>query len=159
MKTTTMRYLGLVLVASVSGCSKKEDTSSRYPQKKDVNPSPAWRVRSVDIRDMDPLEFLSLLQTMEHETAQIWPVEHGWVIETDIPKLFALLDSQEKCASVIAPDWSPYTEYKPSTVGREAGFLIKFFRMEGIPGSEYPVGLGIAMSDEEKEDLRNWWAQ
>ena len=160
MRTITICCLVLVLSTSVASCSKKEDTSTRYPQKKDVNSSPAWRVRSVDIRDMDPLEFLSLLQTMEHETARIWPVEHGWVIEADIPKLFALLDSQEKCAPVIAPDWSPHIGMcKPSTVGREAGFLIRFFRSEGLPAPEYPVGLGRTLSEADNEDLRKWWAQ
>jgi hypothetical protein len=159
MKIITISCIALVLLTSVSGCSKKDDASTRYRQKKDVDSTPAWRIRSVDIREMDPLEFLSLLQTMEHETAQITPAQDGWVIEADLPKLFALLDSEKKCASVIAPDWSPYIEYKPSTVGREAGFLIRFFRMKGIPGSGYPVGLGLTMSDADKEDLRQWWAQ
>ena len=160
MKTSTISCLVFLLLASVAGCSKKDDANTHYAQEKDVNSSPAWRVRSVDIRDMDPLEFLTLLQTMELETAQIWPVKHGWVIEADIPKLFALLDSQKKCAPVIAPDWSPHIGMsKPSTVGREAGFLIRFFRSEGLPASEYPVGLGRTLSEADKEDLRRWWAQ
>ena len=160
MKTITICCLVLVLLTSVSSCSKKDDASTRYQQKKDVNSTPAWRIRSVDISEMDPLEFLSHLQTMEHETAQITPVQDGWVKESDLPKLFALLDSQKKCASVIAPGWSPHVDIdKPSTVGREAGFLIRFFRMEGFPPPEYPAGLGLTMSDADKEDLRKWWAQ
>ena len=182
MKTITIGCLALVLLTSVSSCRKKDETSTHYTQKKDVNStperriqradadalmtvydvnaSPSWRIRGVNISDMDPLEFLSLLQTTERETVQIAPAKDGWVKEADLPKLFALLDSQERCARVIAPDWSPHVDmHKPSTVGREAGFLIKFFRMEGIPPSRYPVGLGLTMSDEEKEDLRKWWAQ
>ena len=159
MKTIKICWLALVLLTSVSSCSKKDDASTHYRQKKDVDSNHAWRIRSVDISKMDPLEFLSHLQTMEYETAQITPVQDGWVKEADLPKLFALLDSQKKCASVIAPDWSPYMEYKPSTVGREAGFLIRFFRMEDFPPPEYPAGLGLTMSDADKEDLRKWWAQ
>lgn len=159
MKTITICCLALFLLSSVSSCSKKDDASTHDRQKKGVNSNPEWRIRSVDLKDMDPLEFLSLLQTMAHETAQISPIQHGWVKEADLPKLFALLDSQKKCASVIAPHWSPYMEYKPSTVGREAGFLIRFFRMKGIPGSGYPVGLDLTLSDADKEDLRKWWAQ
>ena len=160
MKAITICCLALVLLTSVSSCSKKDDASTHYRQKKDVDSTPAWRIRSVDISEMDPLEFLSHLQTMEHETAQIAPVQDGWVKEADLPKLFALLDSQKKCAAVVTPGWSPHRDIdKPSTVGREAGFLIRFFRMKGIPGSGYPVGLGLTMSEAEKEDLRKWWAQ
>ena len=160
MKTITIACLALVLLTCVSGCRKKNDASTHYRQKKDVNSSPEWRIRGVDIRDMDPLEFLSLLQTMAHETAQISFVKDGWVVEADLPKLFALLDSQDKCASVVAPHWSPSMDiYGPSTVGREAGFLIRFFRMKGIPGSGYPAPPSLTMSDAEKEDLRKWWAQ
>ena len=159
MKTITIGCLALVLLTSISSCRKKDETSTHYTQKKEVSSTPEWRIRSVDIKNMDPLEFLAHLQTMAHETAQITPVQPGWVIEADLPKLFALLDSQKKCASVIAPHWSPYMEYKPSTVGREAGFLIRFFRMEDFPPPEYPAGLGLTMSDADKEDLRKWWAQ
>ncbi|UCE50046.1 MAG: hypothetical protein JSW47_07780, partial [Phycisphaerales bacterium] len=152
-----------------SSCSKKDDASTHYRQKRDVNSTPAWRIRSVDIRDMDPLKFLSHLQTMEHETAQIPPVQPGWVKEADLPKLFALLDSQKKCAAVVAPDWSPHMAvYKGSTVRREAGFLIKSFREQWYPASlglpitdpyPYPAPLGSTISDADKEDLRKWWAQ
>jgi hypothetical protein len=169
VKTITICCLALVLLTSVSSCSKKDDASTHYQQKKDVNSNPAWRIRSVDISEMDPLEFLSHLQTMEHETAQITPVQDGWVKEADLPKLFALLDSQKKCASVIAPVWSPHMDIdKPSTVGREAGFLIKSFREQWYPASlglpitdpyPYPAPIGSTISDADKEDLRKWWAQ
>jgi hypothetical protein len=160
MKTITICCLALVLLTSVSSCSKKDDASTRYRQKKDVDSTPAWMIRIIDIRDMGPLEFLSLLQTMEHETAQITPIQPGWVKEADLPKLFALLDSQKKCAAVVAPGWSPHMDIdKPSTVGREAGFLIKSFITQGYPALGYPAGLGLTMSDSEKEDLRKWRAQ
>ena len=157
MKRITIRCLALVLLTSVSSCSKKDDASTHYRQKEDVNSSPAWRIRIVDIRDMDPLEFLLHLQTMEHETAQIPPVQAGWVIEADLPKLFALFDSQKKCAPVVATGWSPHVDIdKPSTVGREAGFLIRSFR---TPTPGYPATIGSTMSDADKENLRKWWAQ
>ena len=157
MKTIKICCLALVLLTSVSSCSKKDDASTHYRQKKDVNSTAVWRIRSIDISEMDPLGFLSHLQTMEHETAQITPVQDGWVKKADLPKLFALLDSQKKCAAVVAPDWSPHMDiYKPSTVGREAGFLIRSFRTP-IPG--YPAPLGSTMSEADKEDLRKWWVQ
>jgi hypothetical protein len=73
--------------------------------------------------------------------------------KADRPKLFALLDPQKKCTPVIAPDWSPYMEYEPNTVGRQAGFLISFFRTKGIPGSGCPVGLGLDHVRREQEGL------
>lgn len=113
----------------------------------------AWTIRIVGISDMNPLEFLSHLQKMERETAEIAVVRPDWVQEVHLPKLFALLDSDKKCAPVVATGWAPHVDIdKPSTVGREAGFLIKSFRTE-----QYPAPLDSVMSDADKRELRQWW--
>jgi hypothetical protein len=73
-----------------------------------------------------------------------------WIRESDIPKLISLLDSKEKCANVSAYH-SSYLDPKPSTVGREAAFLIKGFR-EG----KYPPDLNSSMAEIYIEEIKLW---
>ena len=104
---------------------------------------------------MDPVAFLSYLRRTRDGTCTVAGVTGVWVKEDHLPKLFELLDSEEKCASVVHALWSPHVDIgKPTTVGREAGFLIRSFRTQ-----EYPAPLGSTMSEADKEELREWWKQ
>ncbi len=108
----------------------------------------------LDIRDMTPPEYLIHLRSCHYQDCQYtrWAVA-GWVEEEHLPGLFDLLDSDEKCALPVRFDASPHTDMsKGSTVGREAGLMIKNFM-----GQRYPARLGSRISDADKEELRKWW--
>jgi hypothetical protein len=106
-----------------------------------------------NLKNMRPSELLSHLRALETGTCTVTEVRGAWVEERDLPGLFKLLDSEEKCASVVNAVWSPHVDMgKPTTVGREAGFLIKSFRTQ-----QYPAPLGSTMSDADKQELREWW--
>ena len=106
-----------------------------------------------NMKDMDPLDFLSHLQKTPESTCTVMGVPRVWVKDDHLSKLFELLDSEEKCASVInAIASSDVGMGKPTTVGREAGFLIRSFRTQ-----RYPAGPGSTMSETDKEELRKWW--
>jgi hypothetical protein len=108
-----------------------------------------------DLRDMEPLEFLRHLRALKTGTCTVLGVHGPLVKGKHIPRLLESLDSDEKCASVVCAVWSPHVEIgKPTTVGREAGFLIGSFMTQ-----EYPAPLGSTMSDADKEELRKWWRQ
>ena len=110
----------------------------------------------VDIRAMDPLQFLSELQKMRSPMAEIGSVPLGWVKKSHLLRLFEMLDSAEKCASVTCIGWSPSVHVgKRSTVGQEAGALITYFRTQKY----YPPPLGSTLSKVDKEELRKWWQE
>jgi hypothetical protein len=110
----------------------------------------------LDIGDMTPLEFLTHLESYHTGDCQyVRSVTGGWVKEEHLPHLFDLLDSDETCTLPISAVSSPHVDMgKGSTVGREAGFLIKNYM-----GQRYPAPLGSRISDAEKNELRRWWKE
>lgn len=112
-------------------------------------------VELVEIKDMKPLEFLSYLEKSPAVCCEIARVPDGWVKADQLADLFKHLDSDQECASVVATGWSPHVAVsKPSTVGREAAFLIQSFRTQ-----RYPAPLGSMLTEQDKTELRQWWAQ
>lgn len=101
---------------------------------------------------------ISLLNTLRQESKGktslfIDTPVRGWVKESDIPALIALLDSDEPCMSVV----QARSSYLPglSTVGDEAALLINGFR-----NGFYPSELNSRKySAAEKDILRSWWHQ
>ena len=87
-------------------------------------------------------------------TCEIGPVPSGWVKEEQLADLFKLLDSEEGCASVVTNGSPPVAVNKPNTVGREAGFMIRSFRTQ-----RYPVPSNTAFTEQDKAELRQWWAE
>jgi len=107
------------------------------------------------ITDMTPMDYLSHLQETRGASCGVLCVAGVWVKEDHLPKLFQLLDSEQKCARVIPIPSSPHVDMgKPATVGREAGFMIKSFRTH-----TYPAPLGSVMSEADKDELRKWWEE
>ena len=117
--------------------------------------SPVIR-HSLEFTDMTPLEFLTHLE--RHETRDCYymrSVPRGWVKEEHLPRLFGLLDSDKESALPVSAISSPHEDMgKGSTVGSQAGLMIRSFRTHA-----YPAPLGSRISDTDKEDLRAWWRQ
>ena len=106
------------------------------------------------IRDMDPLEFLIFLKSNPDDQCSIVKFSGPWVSEEHLPALFELLNSDEKCASVDSAIASPHVDHgKPTTIGREAGFIIQSFKTR-----TYPPPPGSSMTSADKERLKAWWA-
>ena len=141
----THKTLALLLATGLSalvGCQSTTPTAAA--------PGPGG-----NIKKMDPLDFLEYLRTTPDRTCTVVGVTGVWVKDRHLPKLFELLDSDRKCASVVNFIWCPHVDIgKPTTVGREAGFLIRSFTTK-----QYPAPLGSTMSEADKNELRNWYRQ
>jgi hypothetical protein len=105
-----------------------------------------------------PLELIEHLKSLHRAGAGVLgysvECEHfGWVAEADIHDLIELLDSSEACAGVVSSvsSWLP-TE--PSTVGREALFLIDGYR-QGV----YPPAIASQRHNGSAEEVKAWWRQ
>ena len=111
----------------------------------------------LNLEDMTPLEFLIHLES-DHNKGDCYYIRFvtgGWVKEEHLPHLFDLLDSDEKCTLPVFFASSPHVDMGDgSTVGREAGFLIKNYM-----GQRYPAPLGSRLSDADKKELRKWWKE
>ena len=125
-----------------------------------------------DFQAAGPLEFLEYLRSAapgkgpETNAAAfgggltVWGTHRGWIVEEDLPKLIAQLDSREPCLAV-AKAISSFRSFENSTVGREAAFLIEGFRAEqdrsGYAG--YPPALNSNRAPGFDGDaIRAWWS-
>jgi len=107
--------------------------------------------RGIDPETQGPLDLLELLKTWESAD---WLAPHfpfGWVKETDLPSLVALLDSTEPCANVRSMVSSVIIRER-STVGNEAAYLIEGFRKD-----RYPPGLVSNHPLQDIEEIEAWW--
>jgi hypothetical protein len=104
-----------------------------------------------DWRKVTPLEHLSYLKTRK-DSYTVWGCEEGWVKESDIPALMALLDSRERCVSQHS-SVSAFIGPRKSTVGNEAAWLIEAFRVGRFPPNN------ASASTPETPELRKWWAE
>ena len=106
-------------------------------------------VVALDTKTLDPLEFLSHLKAHPNKMCVVANANGAWVQEGDLSRLFELLDSGEKCASVEPLVWEPYAgRGDPSTVGREAARLIHSFRTKFYPAYWW---------QPDNTELRRWW--
>ena len=97
-----------------------------------------------------PIAFIETLKSRNGYT--VHGLHKGWVWRSDIPKLVALLDSEEPCADV-SMSISSYHHQGRSTVGREAAYLIEGFRR-----GEYPPSLNSVHFEFNADEIRSWWA-
>ena len=109
-----------------------------------------------DFQSRTPLEFLEMLKTKKDYS--FIGIHKGWILESDIPELIALLDSKERCAPVSLVI-SSFFDVNGSTVGAEAYFLIIGFR-EG----KYPPGLNSPGSKykyrkETRDKILSWYKE
>jgi hypothetical protein len=109
-----------------------------------------------DFCNQDPVRFLEMLKVMNVSQSQcptftvMMPCSN-WPRKEHIPALIELLDSNEPCANVNAAISSIY-DCKPSTIGKEAAYLI-----EGYREGRYPPGLNSGRANIDKEELKHWW--
>lgn len=107
--------------------------------------------RGLDYVTQGPLDLLELLKRSPRPLWHAPVLPQGWIRESDLPDLIALLDSSERCAnvtqmtsSVLINEWS--------TVGNEAAFLIEGYR-QGV----YPPGLVSVRPGPDIEAIKAWW--
>lgn len=100
----------------------------------------AWQEKS-------PTDFLELLKSADSYT--IGCFHYGWIKFSDVQPLIDMLDSEEKCGSVVVE----LSSLRPlSTIGNEAAYLIEGFRT-GV----YPPDLNPNCRKIDKENIRHWW--
>jgi len=132
--------------------------AGRRPLSSDIFPT------DFDFQEAGPLEFIEYLKrkvTGPSVDVAIKGTHEGWILESDIPALIDLLDSAEPC-SAVSMFYSSRIARQPSTVGREAAFLIAGFRSDversGYGG--YPPSLQSARSKfaGDADGVRKWWS-
>jgi hypothetical protein len=150
MRVLLLAVLGIVVSDQVQP-SKDHEVLCSESSPAAVEDSFAWQEKG-------PLEFLEFLKELHDESkaalGYVVRCEHrGWVTEADLPGLMALLDSIDECVGVVSPlsSWLPS---EPSTVGREALFLVDGYR-KGV----YPPGLASQRHGASAEEVRAWWQQ
>ncbi len=118
-----------------------------------------------DFQLQGPLEFLEYLKTDLDATFPSVAIDGthcGWIVESDIPALIELLDSDEPCRAV-GKVISSFMATEPSTIGREAAWMIMGFQheVENVGYGGYPPGLlsNHYGSDGYREAARSWWAE
>jgi len=96
MMTAKLLLTALVMVMFI-GCS-----ATTPPQGADMSSSRGVvRAQIANLKDMDPLDFLSHLQETPDAACTVTDGTGVWVKEDHLPKLFDLLDSEEKCSPVV----------------------------------------------------------
>jgi len=90
-----------------------------------------------DFQRKSPIEFLEFLAVLEGEASAtafrptvfaVHGIHVGWIRAEDLPALYAALDDERPCVSVVGTQSSVLRGV--STVGREAAFLIDGYHSE-----------------------------
>ena len=140
MKTSTIAFLLSAVLICATGCGSRRS-----------KPTAAPRLRYVDCQQLAPLAFLSELKKDPSETVVPQNVPTNWMSRSDVAELIKLIHSEEAASSVMMPisSWCD----PPSTVGREAMFLI-----EGHRKGKYPPELESKMTFRPNpEEIQAWW--
>jgi hypothetical protein len=106
-------------------------------------------------QEAGPLEFLALLTSRAERGDDFYTVvgRHvGWIVESDIPKLIALVGSKEPCAHVVQATANSVPFDTKSFVGQEVIFLLEGYRV-----GYFPPRASSANAYAEKDDILNWW--
>lgn len=111
----------------------------------------------------EPFEFLAFL-IRQHDrgsvTVTLGDAPKGWIRKEHIGLLVLLLDSKEPCASVYpgrSSEVIPGSKgVKPSTVGREAAYLIASYRHGLFPMSGTDVSCHLEF---DLNEIKRWWAK
>jgi hypothetical protein len=152
------------IVALLFGCASGGDpvsaasaASTVRPQHEVVNffgflVEPFPERGAFDFQNLSPLDFLQELRQCAKSRDRLdfilWNEHRGWVLESDLPGLIALLDSDEPVCYVHRAIDSVRLSSR-STVGKEAAHLIDAFRQGVYP----PRGFS------DPEEIRRWWKE
>jgi len=135
-------FFGVVCVACISGCSKAipagiDDFScQRYT-------------------GYTPIELITYLQHQGGKHCPTIAVDNApasWLQNMDVAALMPLLWSDQTCANVHSI-YSSFRDCQPSTVGREAAFMIQGFRQ-----GKYPPMMNSGTAQLDRQELEQWWA-
>ena len=96
-----------------------------------------------------PILLLAALSRADFVT--VGPAPKGWTTKTDVEWLMALRDSTTPCGSTVSVISSSLPT-KPSTLGREALFLI-----EGYRAGTFPPGLTSGRCKLTSAAAEQWW--
>jgi len=121
LKRLSPILLGFFLTVMLASCAAK--TESKHTED------------AFDWAHGDPVAFLHFLHAKKNDpcpTFAVAGVPETWLKKEHIPRLQALLDSQEPCANVHSI-YSSLRDCEPSTIGHEAAFLIEGFREGSYP--------------------------
>jgi len=113
-------------------------------------------LKEFDWVNQSPLKFLDVLRKEDTTCYPIFGVKKNWVKKENIPKLMSLIDSKEPCAAV-SRTISSYFDFKGSTIGDEAAFIIM-----GFQKGEYPPDLNSTrpkITGENKTEILSWWEE
>jgi hypothetical protein len=156
--TLATSILTLLLGCASSGepMSPVAPISSERPQHQVVSLIPGKEPdqEKFDFQRRTPLDFLEALKVCaKSRDGYYWFSIHnshiGWVLESDLPGLIALLHSHEPACYVISTT-SSFLPPGHSTVGAEAAYLI-----DGYRRGAYPQSLFSGLSD--RREIRRWW--
>ena len=103
-----------------------------------------------------PEDLVPLLELLKTWASNDWLAPQfpfGWVEESDLPGLVALLESTEPCANVRSMISSVIIRER-STVGNEAAYLIEGFRKD-----RYPPGLVSNYPPQDIAETKAWAAR
>ena len=111
-------------------------------------------------QEQGPLDFIVFLKRRSSQpegSRSLFYTVHGrhtgWLHDTDVPDLIALVDSKEPCPHVVMSR-SSYLPRAHSFVGQEALFLI-----EGYRRGEYPPGPCSSGFYKKKDEVLAWWRE
>lgn len=135
-------FFGVVCVACISGCSKtiSADTDSISYQA---------------YAKYTPIELIAYLQHQGGKHCPTIAVDNApasWLQKMDVAVLMPLLRSDQTCANVHSI-YSSFRDCQPSTVSREAAFMIQGFRQ-----GKYPPMMNSGTAQLDRQELEQWWA-
>jgi hypothetical protein len=147
--TITKMADGTWRITSVRTCAESE--AGELIERREFLRQASIRRMGFDYTVHGPLDLLDLLRTWETDnwTSPILPF--GWVKESDLPALVALLDSTEPCANVQSM-LSSCIDRTRSTVGNEAAYLIEGYRKD-----RYPPRLNSTRPFCDIDEIKAWW--
>jgi hypothetical protein len=98
-----------------------------------------------------PLEYIAMLRKHRRRVHKIDEAPAGWVKESDLPALVALLKDGRPCAGTQRFG-EPLIIKEHSSVDREARFLIEAFRED-----EFPPGAESLLGAPDEAEILAWW--
>lgn len=134
-------FFGVVCLVCSSSCSK-------------TIPTGIDEFSSKTYKRSTPIELIAYLQHQGGKHCPTIAVDNApisWLQKKDVAALIPLLWSEQACANVHSV-YSSFRDCRPSTVGREAAFLIHGFRQ-----GKYPPMMNSGTARLDRQELEQWW--
>ncbi|MGC4074416.1 MAG: hypothetical protein QM760_18275 [Nibricoccus sp.] len=141
MKTITL--LLAILLPHVGHCAEKIIINN-------IADEPATPEQVKFWKNTRPEELIHILRQTEEPYFSVDGRCYDYVEPDDVPKLIALLDSEDPCAHLVSA-LSSYRAPKKSTVGIQAGYLLRCFRDRMCPT---PL---LGYEDTNANSLKAWY--